>query len=267
VNVEPALRLVGASVGYGGRPVVAGIDLELARGVILALVGTNGSGKSTVLRTLAGLLRSLGGRIEVLGGRPGANPEEVGYLSQFHTNSLLLPIRAGEVVRMGRFAGKGLLGRMGPDDREAVDEALELMDASGLATMPLRDLSGGQQQRIFIAQALARRANLLLLDEPAAGLDIASREALNEALAVERRRGAAVVVATHDIGDAMHADLVLLLAQRVIAFGPPEEVLTPETLLATFGLAIQAVEGGLMVMDAGHGHGEHDPVREGSTPG
>ena len=256
-----ATSLRGASVGYGGKAVVDEIDIELPLGRTLALVGTNGSGKTTILKSLAGLIPPCRGTIEVLGRLPGGGPAEVAYLSQFHTNSLLLPIRAGEVVRMGRFAGKGIIGRLGPADHAAVREALLRMGVLELATTPLRDLSGGQQQRIFIAQALARQARLLLLDEPAAGLDAAARQRLNETIAAERERGAAVVVATHDIGDAMQADLVLLLARRVVAFGPPSTVLTPDALLATFGLAIRSIEGGLLVMDTGHGHGHDDPMR------
>lgn len=255
----PAVRLCDATVGHGSKPVIAGLELELCRGRSLALVGTNGSGKSTLLKTLAGLLAPCAGSVSVLGTSPGASPARVAYLSQFHTNSLLLPIRVAEVVRMGRFAGRGLLGRLTPADGAAVRAALARMDAADLADAPLRDLSGGQQQRVFIAQALARQAELLLLDEPAAGLDVASRALLDEALHGERERGAALVVATHDIGDALRADLVLLVAQRVVAFGPPAEVLTREALLDTFGLALQPLEGGMLVMDAGHGHGHGDP--------
>lgn len=259
VSEPAAVRLRGATIGYAGKPVVAELELDLEPGRSLSLVGTNGSGKSTLLRTLAGLLPACDGSVSVLDASPGAEPARVAYLSQFHTNSLLLPIRVAEVVRMGRFAGKGLLGRLGPADRAAVHAALARMDVADLAGAPLRDLSGGQQQRVFIAQALARQAELLLLDEPAAGLDAGGRELLNAALRSERERGAAVVVATHDLGDAMQADLVLLVAQRVVAFGPPRDVLTRETLLDTFGLAIQPLEGGVLVMDTGHGHGHDDP--------
>ena len=195
-----AVRLRGLAAGYGDPPVVDGLELELPPGATLALVGTNGSGKSTILRTLAGLLDPRSGTVEVLGGRPGRSPEKLAYLAQFHVNGLLLPIRAREIVSMGRFAGKGLLGRMGTDDRAAVREALERMGVLDLANQPLRDLSGGQQQRVFVAQALARQADLLLLDEPAAGLDAAGQDLLAAALAAERDRGATVVVATHDIG-------------------------------------------------------------------
>jgi ABC-type Mn2+/Zn2+ transport system ATPase subunit len=239
--------------------VVDGIDLDLPPGCTLALVGTNGSGKSTFLRSVAGLLPLCGGTLSVFGGEPGSSPARVGYLGQFRPHGLLLPVRAGDVVRMGRFAGRGLLGRLGPEDQAAVDAALSRMGISNLAHRPLRDLSGGQQQRVAIAQALARRADLLLLDEPAAGLDAPGRELLNEAMAGERRRGASLIVATHDIGDAMRCDLVMLLARRVVALGAPSEVLTRETLLDTFGLAIQTLEDGVLVMETAHGHGGGDP--------
>jgi ABC-type Mn2+/Zn2+ transport system ATPase subunit len=165
-----------------------------------------------------------------------------------------------EVVRMGRFAGKGLLGRMDAADRNAVREALERMDVLDLADRTLRDLSGGQQQRVYVAQALARQPDLLLLDEPAAGLDAPGRELLATALEDERKRGSAVVVATHDIGDAMRADVVMRLARRVVALGPPATVLIPGALHETFGLALRTLDGGVLVMDSSHGHGEHDPV-------
>lgn len=257
--MTPALLLRDVAIGYGGRPVIGALELELPPGRLLALVGTNGSGKSTLLRTLAGLLAPCAGTVSVLGASPGAAPARVAYLSQFHTNALLLPIRVAEVVRMGRFAGRGLLGRLTPADTAAVRAALARMGITDLADAPLRDLSGGQQQRAFIAQALARQADLLLLDEPAAGLDAAGRGLLDEALHAERERGAALVVATHDLGDAMRADLVLLVAGRVVGLGPPAGVLTRETLVETFGLAIRPLEGGVLVMDTGHGHGHADP--------
>ncbi|MFZ1489328.1 MAG: ATP-binding cassette domain-containing protein, partial [Ilumatobacteraceae bacterium] len=109
------------------------------------------------------------------------------------------------------------------------------MGVDGFANTPLSELSGGQQQRTHLAQALARQADVLLLDEPTAGLDIAGREALDAVLVQERARGVAVVMATHDTSDAASADSVLLLAHRVVAHGTPDEVLTDQNLRAAFG--------------------------------
>jgi ABC-type Mn2+/Zn2+ transport system ATPase subunit len=261
VTVAVAAR--GLVVGYAGRPVVDGLDLDVAPGRVLALVGTNGSGKSTVLKTLAGLLPPVSGSVEVLGGPPGASPHRLAYLSQFHRTALVLPLRVRDVVRMGRFADRGLLGRLGPDDERLVDESMARMGVADLADRSLRDLSGGQQQRIYLAQVLARRGDLLVLDEPTAGIDAAGAERYAAVVAEEGERGAAVVVATHDIADAARADDVLLLAGRVVAHGPPAEVLTAEHLLDAFGIALRRVEDALLLGEQPHGHEHaHDLDRE-----
>jgi ABC-type Mn2+/Zn2+ transport system ATPase subunit len=247
----------GLAVGYGGVAVVDGIDLVIDEGSLVALVGTNGSGKSTLLRTLVGLLPPVGGSVRVLGAEPGARPQRVAYLSQFHAAGSVLPLRARAVVRMGRFAEHGLVGRMTSRDDALVDEALERMDIAALADRAVRDLSGGQRQRTYLAQVLARRADLLVLDEPTAGLDLAGQELYEQAVREERARGATVVVATHDIGEAARADHVVLLAGRVVASGSPGDVLGAERLLETFGIALRGLGEGLVLTEQAHGH-EHD---------
>lgn len=227
------------AVGYGGHAVVEGVSLDLRPGGLLCLIGTNGSGKSTLLKTLAGLIAPVGGRVEVLAAAPGTQPARIGYLAQRPASSFTLPIRAADVVAMGRFAHLGLIRRPGAVDRELCRDAIRRMDVTPFADKPLLELSGGQQQRTYLAQALARRADLLLLDEPTAGLDPAGREDFASAIAAERERGCAVVMATHDLADADDADLVLLLAARLVASGPPAQVLTDDNLRASFGFTGQ----------------------------
>lgn len=251
------VRAAGLAVGYAGRAVVAGLDLAVGPGSVLALVGTNGSGKSTLLKTIAGLIPPVSGEVEVLGGAPGTQAQRLAYLGQFHRGSFVLPLRARQVVRMGRYANHGLLGRLGPVDEDLVDEAMARTGVSDLAARPLAELSGGQQRRTYLAQVLARRADLLVLDEPTAGIDAGGREVYEQAVAEERARGATVVVATHDIGDAQRADVVVLLAGRVVAAGPPDRVLTPGHLIDAFGIGLHPVEGGLVVAERPHGHDEH----------
>lgn len=241
-------------VGYRGQPVVRGINLDVAPGGLLALVGTNGSGKSTFLRTAIGLLPAIEGRLTVLGRDPREVRREIAFLRQFHTDSGVLPLRAIDVVRMGRFARLGLVGRPRRRDRELVEQSLERMGIADLADEPVRSLSGGQRQRVHLAQALAREGRLLLLDEPTAGLDAAGRELYLRAVDEERARGAAVVVSTHDIAEAARSDTVVLLAQRVVASGPPAEVLTAEHLLDAFGVALHAVSGRLLLTEEPHTH-------------
>lgn len=252
------LRARGLVVGYQGRAVVDGLELEVASGTALALVGTNGSGKSTLLKTLVGLLDPVAGQVAVFGDAPGANPVRVAYLGQFHASSGLLPLRATDVVLMGRYPRRGLVGRLTAADRGAVRRSMQRLDIEDLADAPLRSLSGGQQQRVYLAQALAREADLLVMDEPTAGLDAGSRERYLQLVAEELAHGVAVITATHDIGEALRCDQVVLLAGRVVAAGAPAAVLTSERLLDAFGVALHAVPHGghtdLVEAEPAHGH-------------
>jgi ABC-type Mn2+/Zn2+ transport system ATPase subunit len=233
-----AIEARGLDIGYRSEVVVPDIDLTVPEGGSLALVGTNGSGKSTLIRTLVGLLPSLTGSLRVLGTTPGQAPAQLAYLSQFHTSGYILPIRAVDVVRMARYASLGLLGRAGSTDHDLVEWAMETMGISQLRGRPMRDLSGGQRQRVYLAKVLAHRADLIVLDEPTAGLDAGGRERYLAAFAAELRRGAALVTATHDISEAVEYDQVLLLARRVVALGAGSDVLTPDRLMETFGIVI-----------------------------
>jgi ABC-type Mn2+/Zn2+ transport system ATPase subunit len=235
----PVIAARDLSVGYRGVPLVAGIDLVVPPRGSLALVGTNGSGKSTLLKSLVGLLPPVAGSLVVLGARPGAAPRRLAYLAQFHAAGFILPLQAIEVVRMARFPERGLLGRLRQEDHDIVAWAMGVMGVTDLARAPLRSLSGGQQQRIYLAQALARRADLIVLDEPTAGLDAGGRELYLQAFADELARGAAIVNATHDISEAIEYDQVMLLARRVIALGAGADVLTPDRLLETFGILVR----------------------------
>lgn len=259
---RPVISSRKLRVGYGQFPVVEGLELHLEAGKSLALVGVNGSGKSTLLKTLAGLLRSLGGELEVLGSQAGSSPCKVAYLGQFHPSGLSLPLRAIDVVGMARFPSLGLFRRPGPADKAAVLEAMEAVGIMNLADLPLSRLSGGQKQRVFIAQALARKPELLLLDEPASSLDASAIATYRAILRARAEEGLSCVLATHDIDEAAACDTTLLLAGRVVAYGPSAEVLKPQALLETFGIVGRYEEGGLVAVgracDHCHDHGNEE---------
>ena len=222
-------------VGYGKHPVVEGVMLDMYPGELLVLIGTNGSGKSTLLKTLAGLIHPVHGDLHVLGQHAGQLPTRVAYLPQHPVSSHTLPLQVRDVVTMGRFAHLGLFKRTSSSDRAIVNSAMQRTGINEQASKPIRDLSGGQQQRTHLAQVLAREAEILLLDEPTAGLDINGRKLVSELIAAERARGVTVVMATHELADAEQATSVMLLAQRVVSIGPPKYALRDEYLRECFG--------------------------------
>jgi ABC-type Mn2+/Zn2+ transport system ATPase subunit len=250
-----------------GRAVALRIDaLTLPTASVIALVGPNGSGKSTFLHAVAGLLAARVGDLRVLGGEPEQVRSRVAYVLQATEVNEFMPVTVGEIVAMGRFVARGAVGRLGPDDRAAVDDAVERLELSDLVRRHLGELSAGQRQRVFVAQGLAQRADLLLLDEPVTGLDIASAQRIGDCVAAERDAGRTVIVATHDLADAATADHVVLMAGRVVAAGPPSTALTRDTLAEAYGARLLRLDGETLLLDEGahhdhegHDHGLHEP--------
>jgi zinc transport system ATP-binding protein len=200
--VEVAVRLSGATIGYGDVPVVQGVDLTVQHGEAVAVLGSNGSGKTTLARGLLGLAGVLGGEVEVLGAPVGRLRERgrVGYVPQRHTVSGAVPATVREVVGVGRLARLGLLRRLGAADRAAVGDAVAAVGLAARMEEPVASLSGGQQRRVLVARALAAQPELLIMDEPTAGVDAASQDALAEVLARVSATGTTLLVVTHETG-------------------------------------------------------------------
>ncbi|WP_207454035.1 zinc ABC transporter ATP-binding protein AztA [Desertivibrio insolitus] len=198
----PLAELTGVRVEYDGRAALQGLDFVVSPGEAVAVVGANGSGKSTLLSVLAGVRMPDAGRARF---HPALRRAFVPQRSAVPDS---LPLSAADVVSMGRWSaarGRPLVR----EDRAIVAEALDAMSLGALASAPLSTMSGGQRQRTFVAQGLAQRADLLLLDEPTAGLDAESRDLVAAAIRSEARRGAAVVYVTHDEDALAGADRVL----------------------------------------------------------
>lgn len=255
-NSSSCVIVHNLDIGYQGEVIVPQVNFELTCGQSLALVGINGSGKTTLLKTIVGLLPPIKGEIIVLGNPPGKNPHQLAYLSQFHDSGFILPLRVKDVVQMGRFTEKGLFGRMTHLDEEIITTSMQRMGIEDLRDAPLRMLSGGQQQRVYMAQVLARQADLIVVDEPTSNLDASGRELFSQIMNEERQRGAMIVVATHDIQLAAECNQAMLLAREVVAVGPGEEILTPESLLKTFGIVFlyQGEDKGVGIVEREHGH-------------
>lgn len=195
-----AIRLRGATIGYGDVPIVRDVDLTVQAGEAVAVLGSNGSGKTTLARGLLGLATVLDGEVSVLGSPVGRLRERgrVGYVPQRHSISGAVPATVREVAGVGRLARLGLFRRLGAADRRAVADAVAAVGLADRLDDPVAALSGGQQRRVLVARALAAEPELLIMDEPTAGVDAASQEALAATLAGISAGGTTLLVVTHE---------------------------------------------------------------------
>jgi len=236
-----------------GNVAIADSSFRLPSGAVTAVIGPNGSGKSTLLNLIAGILRPSAGLLEVTDGATDDGTRSIAYVLQATNVNDTLPVSVREVVTMGRYASRGLVGRLGAADRVAIQGAMEALGIADLARRSLHELSGGQRQRVFVAQGLSQDHRLLLLDEPLMGLDLVSSAAIERVIVEERTVGRTVVLTTHDVSQALTADWAILMAGRVVAFGPPQEALSPENLALAYGIrVIQAADGRFVVDDPAH---------------
>jgi ABC-type Mn2+/Zn2+ transport system ATPase subunit len=253
----PTITFENIVVGRNGRRALDVPRLTLGAGVT-ALVGANGSGKTTLLHTVAGLLPPMSGTVVVLGRSPIDARGHVAYVLQSSAVSAHLLVTVDETVALARAATRGPYRRLRGSDRRVVRRCMERLDVARLATRQLAELSGGERQRVFVAQGLAQEADVVLLDEPVAGLDLPSAERIHAVVAEERAAGRTVVIATHDLDEAAAADHVVLLAGRVIATGAPRAVLTPDHLRLAYGSSLLDLGDRLVALDDG-AHGHHGP--------
>ena len=219
---ETVVRVVDGRFGYRGRVAVEA-DLVVDRSEVVALVGPNGSGKTTLVKGILGLCDRLGGVVELFDGQPH-DRGRVGYVPQRQQAAGPIPATVREVVTSGRLARSGLGRRMRIADRQAVDGAIAAVGLVDRARAPVATLSGGQQRRTLVARALAGGAELLFLDEPLAGVDRSSRQALATIVAELVARGTTIVVVLHELGPlAPHITRVARLeAGAIVSDGPPE---------------------------------------------
>jgi iron complex transport system ATP-binding protein len=252
-NADVLVEASDVCVHFGSIVALAPTSFRLTRGSAVALVGSNGSGKTTLLSTIAGLVKPTAGVITVNG--------TVAMVTQARHHHRWMPLTVDEVLRMGRYSERGLMGRLRASDRAIVTEAAEVLEVQHLRRRPFGELSGGQQQRVLVAQALAARPDVLLLDEPVTGLDLPSQLRILEVIADHAADGGAVVFSTHSLTEARRADRVLLMAGCVLADGRPQEVLVPALLAEAFGGRLLRDDGtSILVDDHGHDHGEpHAP--------
>ncbi len=239
---EPWIHVHNLTVRYGSKTVLEKVTLDVMPGEMVSIVGPNGGGKTTLLKVILGMKDFNDGQVLVLGKRPGhVKAGELGYLPQVNRHLRDFPIRARDVVLMGRFPRLGLLKRPGPADLKLAAECLEIVGMSGSAEMPMQSLSGGQAQRIFIARALAMEPKVLILDEPSTGLDAVSQEDFYETLMRLRdNRGISILMVSHDIGVVSnYVDKIACLNRHIHYHGRAGDEIPVQVIQEVFGRNIQ----------------------------
>jgi len=230
-NPTPAIQVKDLTASYGPVPALLDISVSIPSGKLVGVIGPNGSGKSTLIKAILGFIKPDVGSVEIFGKDVALAKGKVAYVPQRGAVDWDFPITVREVATMGRYGHRHWWRDLTREDHRHADEALEKVRMSEFKKRQIGQLSGGQQQRVFMARALAQDAEILLLDEPFAGVDAATESAILDVLEETRKEGKTLVVVHHDLSTAAeYFDLLVLLKQRLFGFGPPSVVLNPRLL-------------------------------------
>lgn len=228
MSTNPIVQITGGAVALAGRPILRDIDLQVQPGEVVAILGANGSGKSTLVKTLVGLLPLAAGSVRLFGEplEQFTSWRRLGYVPQRSTITQGVPATVREVVAAGRLARRRVFAPARAADRRAVLDALATVGLADRADQQVATLSGGQQQRVLMARTLAGEPDLLVLDEPNAGVDLISQQAIADAMATLAGRGATIIVVLHELGPfAPLIDRAIALREgRVCYDGPPSQL-------------------------------------------
>jgi manganese/zinc/iron transport system ATP- binding protein len=233
---NPILEIHDLTVSYDQNPVLWNVDLSLPAGKLVGILGPNGAGKSTLIKAVMGLITPTSGYVKVFDKPMNDVRSRISYVPQRESVDWNFPASVLDVVMMGTYGKLGLFRRPGKREKDLAMVCLEQVGMSGFVGRQISELSGGQQQRVFIARALAQEADLYLMDEPFAGVDMATETAIFQLLQEMTGSGKTVIVVHHDIHSAMNFfDWVIMLNLHLVASGPKEIVMNEEMLRKTYG--------------------------------
>jgi zinc/manganese transport system ATP-binding protein len=261
VATESVLEFKKASLSFGDKAVWKDLTLSVAKGEFIAVIGSNGSGKTVLLKAILGQLQLSGGEIELLGKKVANGSRAIGYIPQHRQADTGLPLRAKDLLRMGLDGHRFGLPFPSAKTTKKVSEMLEAVGAEDIANTPIGQLSGGQLQRIRVAQAVIDNPQLILADEPLSALDLKQQGMFAELINYRRQQnGAAVLFVTHDVNPVLdYIDRVLYLANGQFRIGTPDEVLRSDVLSKLYGRSVDVVrnQGRIAVLGSSD-HDHHD---------
>lgn len=233
---DPVLEVHDLTVSYNNKPVLWDIDFSLPAGVLAGILGPNGAGKSTLIKTVMGLIQASSGFVKIFGQDLDKIRKRVSYVPQRESVDWDFPASVFDVVLMGRYSKVGLFRSVSKADKEVAEECIRKVGLEQFRDRQISQLSGGQQQRVFIARALAQDADFYFMDEPFAGVDMATEADIVKLLKEMRQKGKTVVVVHHDLQSALeYFDWTIMLNMRLVASGPTEQVFNQQTLQETYG--------------------------------
>ena len=257
---EPIVEIKAVTCGYEKQQVLTDVSLTIMPGDFVGLLGPSGSGKTTLLRTVLGAVDLYEGEVLVNGVATTKKRPRVGYVPQLETIDWNFPVTVQEVVMMGRTMENKLFPWYRKEEKDLAAEMMGRLGILDLADRHIRELSGGQQQRVFLARALISSPQLLLLDEPTSGVDIKTRDDVMHLLHDLNHDGVTIIITTHEINAvAVHLPWIVCLAGRILAEGPPSEVITTEVLRLTYGAEMPVIhyEGMTIVAESPHSYGRN----------
>ena len=255
------LNIKKASLSFGDKSIWKNLNLSVAPGEFIAVIGANGSGKTVLLKAILGQLQLSGGEIDILGNKVVRGSRQVGYIPQHRATDSELPLRARELLRMGLDGHRFGIPFPSAATNKRVSEMLAMVGAEDIANTPIGQLSGGQLQRIRVAQAVIDNPKLILADEPLSALDLKQQSLVAELIDSQRKQnGAAVLFVTHDVNPVLdYIDRVLYLANGKFRIGTPDEVLRSDVLSKLYGRSVDVVrnQGRIAVLGSSD-HAHHD---------
>lgn len=233
---DDAIEVHDLTVSYDNKPVLWDIDFTLPQGEMIGILGPNGSGKTTLLKAIMDLIDKDCGQVTLLDQPLDKVRNKISYVPQRGSVDWDFPANVYDVALMGRYGKRGLFKRFSKEDHQIAMESLEKVGMDGFKNRQISQLSGGQQQRVFLARALAQQADLYIMDEPFAGVDAATENAIVELLKTMKDEGKTLIVVHHDLQSVIaYFNWLVLLNGRLIAAGPASEVFTQKNLQAAYG--------------------------------